>query len=248
MRNMFSKRLVCIAVGVSLGLGTVPANAFFGVGDVVTDPGLTGQMVMANAKAAADAAMQIQNQMNMYTNMITNTLSLRDTALAPLGNMFRSLNTVWMQGQSLMYRAQNLDQQFGYMYPSYQSYLYSMGTGGPTVSTLYKQWSDQGNENVRTALKAAGVQVNSMQSDEQMLQQLIARSNTAEGQKAALQAGNLLAGMTVQQMQKLQSLVGTQIEMQANFIAQQNARQSADDAWVDNYRRVPVTNSTAKEY
>jgi P-type conjugative transfer protein TrbJ len=246
MRSMRRKRLA-VSVLCALVVWVSPANAFLGVGDVVTDPGLTAETIAAKVANLGQQATMIQNQINQYSTMVTNTLSLRDTAFAPLGNMLRSLNSVYIQGQSLMYRAQNLDQQYGNMYPSYAS-IYSIGQGGTSMTSMYQKWSDQSNQGVRMALQAAGVQVNAMESDDAMLQRLIARSGTAEGQKGALQAGNEIAALNTQQLQRLQSLIGTQIEMQANYMALQNQRQSTDDALVERYRRVPVTKSTAKEY
>ncbi|MEO9231586.1 MAG: P-type conjugative transfer protein TrbJ [Devosia sp.] len=248
MRNMQRRIAVLLCV---MMVWSQPANSFFGVGDVVTDPGLTMKTMAAEVARYGQAAQSLQNQVNLYSNAIQNTLSLRDTAFAPLGNMIRSLNSVYMQGQSLMYRAQNLDQQFGSMYPSYTSYqskMYSMGQGGPTMSSLYQQWSDQGNENIRTALRGAGIQVNDIESDEAMLQRLLDRSATAGGQKAALQAANEIATFNGQQALRARALMGTMIEMQANHIAQQNARISFDDAMTQQYRAVPVGKSQAMEF
>lgn len=242
MRSMRRKKLA-VSVLCALVVWVSPANAQW----VVTDPTLTMKIVMGELARAGQTATMIQNQVNQYANMVSNTLSLRDTAFAPLGNMIRSVNSVYMQGQSLMYRAQNLDQQFGYMYPSYQS-IYSMGLGGTSMTSMYQKWSDQGNQSVRNALKTAGIQVNDMESDDAMLQRLVARSAMAEGQKGALQAGNEIAALNTQQLQRLQSLVSTQIEMQANHIALINQRQSVSDAWLQQYRSAPVTNSPAKDY
>jgi hypothetical protein len=51
-----------------------PAKAFLGVGDVVTDPGLTGQTIAAEAARAGQTITMIQNQFQQIQNAITNTL------------------------------------------------------------------------------------------------------------------------------------------------------------------------------
>jgi P-type conjugative transfer protein TrbJ len=236
MRNTLVKALLA----VSITLASFPSVAG---GIAVVDMTAIGKSIANEAARWGQTATMIQNQVNMYANAIQNTLSLRDTAFAPLGNTLRSVYGVYMQGQSLMYRAQNLDSAFGLMYPSYQSYLYSMGQGGQTMGSLYQQWSDQGNQSVRTALTAAGIQVNAMDSDDTMLQRLILRSAMAGGQKSALQAGNEIAALNVQQMQRLQSLISTQLEMQANYIALQNQRQTVEDAWRQQFKMVRPTNT-----
>ena len=82
-----------------------------------------------------------------------------------------------------------------------------------------------------------------MDSDDVMLQKLMLRSATAGGQKSALQAGNEIAALNVQQMQRLQSLVSTQLEMQANYIALQNQRQTVEDAWRQQFKTRRPTNT-----
>jgi P-type conjugative transfer protein TrbJ len=236
MRNTLVKTLLA----VSISFASLPATAG---GMPVVDFAAIGRAIASETARWGQTATMIQNQVNMYANAVQNTLSLRDTAFAPLGNTLRSVYGVYMQGQSLMWRAQNLDSAFGIMYPSYQNYLYTMGQGGQTMSGLYRQWSDQGNQSVRTALTAAGIQVNSMDSDDVMLQKLMLRSATAAGQKGALQAGNEIAALNVQQMQRLQSLVSTQLEMQANYIALQNQRQTVEDAWRQQFKVRRPTNS-----
>ena len=236
MRSMFIRPLLAAIIAFS----SAPAIAG---GIAVVDMTAIGKSIANEAARWGQTATMIQNQINMYATAIQNTLSLRDTAFAPLGNTLRSVYGVYMQGQSLMYRAQNLDSAFGLMYPSYQSYLYSMGQGGQTMGGLYQQWSDQGNQSVRTALTAAGIQVNSMDSDDVMLQKLMLRSATAAGQKSALQAGNEIAALNVQQLQRLQSLISTQLEMQANYIALVNQRQTVEDAWRQQFKTARPANT-----
>src|SRR5690606_11276340 len=102
-----------------LGIAAInPSHAFFGAGDIVSDPGHTAQTIAAEAARAADAAREIQVQLNQYQMMVRNAVSLGDPIFKPLGDTFRSLYQVYMQGQSLSWRLQNLDQQFGLMYPS----------------------------------------------------------------------------------------------------------------------------------
>ena len=213
-----------------------PDHAFLGVGDVVTDPGLTMKVIAAEVRAAGDSAMQINNQVTQIQNAVQNTLALGDPVFAPLGNTLRSLNSMYMQSQSLMWRAQNFDQQFAMMNPGYNSYLYSMGRGGQTMSGLYQKWSDQGNETVRTALLGAGIQIDDAASSQQMLEKLVAQSNSSAGRMQALQAANQIAANQAQQIQELRMLVAQQTILHAEYMAQQNARQSASDAWQIQFR------------
>lgn len=225
-----------------------PAKAFLGAGDVVTDPGLTSQSIAAEAARAGQTITMIQNQIQQIQNAVTNTLSLADPVFAPLGNTIRSLNMMYMQGQSLMWRAQNVDQQFAMMNPGYNAYLYSIGRGGTTMSSLYQKWSDQGNETTRTALLGAGIQIDDSANSQAMLEKLALQSSLVGGQKQALQAANQIALNQAQQMQELRMLVAQQSILHAEYMAQQNARQSASDAWQIQFRGNPPIILPAKGY
>jgi P-type conjugative transfer protein TrbJ len=221
-----------------LTLGTASAQAFFG-SNIVFDPTLTAKQVAAEAARLGQTAQMIQNQINQYQMMIQNTLSLGDPVLKPLGDTLRSLSSVYYQGQNLMYRVQNLDSQFMYMYPGYQSYLYSMGQGTPTFSNRYQVWSDRNSEGIRASLKASGMVAESGESTESLLNRAALLSSTAGGQKQALQAGNAIAAMQVQELLKLQAMIDAQIKMQGNYLALENERRSMDDAQRANWRSIP---------
>jgi P-type conjugative transfer protein TrbJ len=235
MRNIQSKFLVAASL-FWLVAWMQPAKAFFGVGDVVTDPGLTGQTIAAEAARAGQTITMIQNQISQIQNAVQNTLALGDPVFAPLGNTIRSLNSMYMQGQSLMWRAQNFDQQFAMMNPGYNSYLYSIGRGGQSMSSLYQKWSDQGNQTTRTALLGAGIQIDDAASGQSMLERLTLQSTMAGGQMQALQAANQIALSQAQQIQELRLLVAQQTILHAEYMAQQNARASASDAWQIQFR------------
>ncbi len=240
MRNISSKYLV---VMLSFMIAAAPAKAFMGVGDVVTDPGLTMETVRASAAQAAAEAAKIANQITQIQQAATNTLRLADPVFKPVGDAMRSLQQAYMQGQSLMWRAQNIDQQFGAMYPSYYTYLGSTGSGGQTMSGLYRQWSDQNNQNVRSAMNAAGIQTNGLADEQAMLVKLMEQANSTTGQKQAIEAAAQIAADQSLQMLKLRSMMAENMTMHANHIAAINARQSAFDARLVNFQTPRPMNS-----
>jgi P-type conjugative transfer protein TrbJ len=171
--------------------------------------------------------------------MLRNTLSLANPVLGPIGSLARTAANTYYRGQNLMYQAQNLDQQFGYMYPSYgnyQSYLMNVGRGGQTLEAKYQEWSDKGYNNVRTALQAANLQADNMDKDSDMLERLVQQANSTGGQVQALQGISHLMGQQSKQMSGLQDLMLTQVRMQANFYGQEIERRSAFDASLENFK------------
>lgn len=242
MRNMSNKSWIA-AFFFLLAAWMHPAKAFLGVGDVVTDPGLTGQVIAAEVSRAGQAVTMIQNQINQYQTMLQNTLALGDPVFKPLGDTLRTLQNVYVQGQSLMWRAQNVDSQFGIMYPNYQSYLGTMGRGSSYFSDKYRAWSDRNQQSIRTALTATGSQVDGMESEQAMLQRLVLQSNTAGGQMQALQAANQIAANQAEQIMNLRLLIAEQNRLQANFMAQQIEERAADNANRASFRASKPTNS-----
>lgn len=246
MRNMSSKFFVAAALSFQIGwIG--PAYAFLGVGDVVTDPVLTGKSIAAEAARLGQTATMIQNQITAYQNMLQNTLTLANPVLQPIGALARTAATTYYQGQNLMYRAQNLDQAFGNMYPNYmnyQTYMMNVGRGGQTLEAKYQQWSDKGYDNVRTALQAANIQADNMDKDTDMLGKLVQQANSTGGQVQALQGLSQLMGQQANQMSGLNGLILTQVRMQANYYGQEIERRSAFDAAVQNFKSTKPMNST----
>lgn len=243
MRSIFPdlRFISSLLLGAVIAFGSAPARAFFG-SNIVFDPTLTAKQVAAEAARLGQTAQMIQNQINQYQMMIQNTLSLGDPVLKPLGDTLRTLASVYYQGQSLMYRVQNLDSQFGHMYPGYQSYLYSMGQGTSTFSNRYQSWSDRNNEGIRSSLKATGMVIEDGESAESMLNRVALRSATAGGQKQAIQAGNEIATMQVQELLKLEQMVNAQTQMWGNYLAIENERRGMDDAQRAQWRSIKFNN------
>lgn len=236
-----------LVLGAVIAFSSAPARAFFG-SNIVFDPTLTGKAIAAEAARLGQTAQMIQNQINQYQNMIQNTLSLGDPVLKPLGDTLRSLSSVYYQGQSLMYRAQNAESMFMMRYPGYQSYVYTMGQGTPTFSERYQVWSDRGNEGIRSSLKATGMVIEDGESAEAMLNRVALRSQTAGGQKQAIQAGNEIATMQVQELLKLQRMAEAQTQMWGNYLALENERQSMDDAQRAQWRGVKFNDTRTQGF
>jgi P-type conjugative transfer protein TrbJ len=246
MKNIM-RNITTVAIFVIFGAGTmipVPVHAW----DVVYDPTHTAKTIAAEAARAADFAKEIQVQLNQYQDMVRQGLSLGDPIFKPLGDTLRSLSSVYQQGRQLSHSMGNVDQRFNLQFPGYQSYLGTMGRGTSILSDKYKEWSDTGFDNARTALNAAGINTGTIESEEVILDQLVARSATAQGRLQAIQAGNEIAAQQVQQMQKLREMMATNITLQSNWLAQEAERASMDDAFQDYFRNGKPMNSAGKGF
>jgi len=246
MINIFRNTLTITIISIFGAIGLVPVSVH--AWDVVYDPTHTAKTIAAEAARAADFARKIQVQINQYQDMVRQGLSLGDPIFKPLGDTLRGLNEIYQKGRHLSHMMGNVDQQFGLQFPGYQSYLGTMGRGTSVITDKYKEWSETGFDNVRSALNAAGVNTGSIQSEETVLDQLVNRSATAQGRLQAIQAGNEIAAQQVQQMQKLREMIATNITLQSNWLAQQTERASVDDAFQEYFRNGKPVNSSGKEF
>jgi type IV secretion system protein TrbJ len=245
MRNILHKSGVVIALSF---LVMNPAKAFLGMGDVVTDPVLTMKSMAAEAARLGQTATMIQNQINEYQNMIYNTVTLANPVLKPIGDLARTAANTYYQSQNLMYRAQNINQAYGMMYPSYmnyQSYAMNVGRGGQTLESKYQGWSDKNNDNVRSALQAANIEATNQENDSSMIDKLVQQSSGTGGQMQAIQGLGQIMGHQSSQMSGLNSLMLTQVRLWSNYIGAENERRSAFDASDQQFRSTRPMNSPA---
>jgi len=93
-----------------------------------------------------------------------------------------------------------------------------------TETSITENWHEETSEVVIRALGAANIPINAFENDEAALKKLRERSSKAEGRMQALQAGNEIASMLLEQMIRLNVLVGEQLKFHADQAAQQNER------------------------
>lgn len=166
---------------------------------------------------------QTVHQFNQYRMMLQNLekmtpSQLLDERAAMLWNSqnmveaFRNLQTVVVNGQRISYTSQNQEQMFKKVHTGYSS---------PFDPNAYRNWSDNTHSSILNALAVANVQSEAMSGERAMVQELQSRSRTANGQLAALQAGNDVGIAMVGQMQQLRQLQIAQMKAQATFQAQQ---------------------------
>lgn len=169
-------------------------------------------------------AQQIQNQLSMYRNMLQNTGSLSSTNWANASNELTQLANIAQQGQAISYASTNLDSRFQSAYPGYTS---------PTnYQQSYQQWTQTSLDSMRGSLNTAGYQNAQMPTEEATLAALRNAATGANGQKAALDAGNQIAMAQVSQLQELRQLTMAQMQSQTAYQATQVQKQAASEATI----------------
>ncbi|MCF7554543.1 P-type conjugative transfer protein TrbJ [Pseudomonas petrae] len=196
-----------------------------------------------------NTAEQLKKQIQQYQNMITQGKSLPNSMFGSIATDLKSVVSIYNRSQSLGRELQNIDTQFNDKYPGFQSYLNGAANyTSLTTEEHYQNWSEQGRDNVRSALDAANLNTSSFESEDTKLASMVARSQSAVGRMQAIQAGNEIASQNVQQLQKLRDLLATQINMQGNYMAQQGDRHDISDATEQKFKDEPTIRGGSKGY
>lgn len=233
--------LVAMFGATTAVLYPTPAAAFF-----CSNCSTNVQQMMQYAKdveTALNTASQLQTQIDQYNQMIKQGLAFPDSVFSSIRSNLLEVSDLYENTKAIGTNVANLDEQFREQYKGYSDWLNVTGNASQVMPDRYTQWAEEGSDNARTALKAVGTNVGTFESEDTTLSRLIKRSAGAAGQMQAIQAGNEINAQNVQQLQKLRDLIGTQITMQSNYLAQENERKAADDAFNENFRKTPVQNT-----
>lgn len=166
---------------------------------------------------------QLNQQIMMYQNMVQNTISLPENLWSDAMGDIMELRQIVQRTGALAQSAGDLDQ---YMKTTYSDYnTFSQNRSTINYGDEYRKWSSASQGALVNSLTAANMTFDQVQNEGAFVSKLQAASQSAEGQKQALQAANQIAVEQVKQIQKLRSLVATQMQAQGEFMAKQNAQE-----------------------
>lgn len=249
--NAFSVALTASIFGAGFAVAPSPVYAIF-----CSNCSTFYQQMMEYAEAvntALNTAEQLSTQISQYNNMVQQGTNLPSSMHNSITSDMMRVASIYNRSQALGRNISNLDAQFNTQYPGYKTHLNdfvaSSGTATGSMPDRYEKWSDNGRANVKTAMEAANMNTSTFASENDQLDQMVARSQSAVGRQQAIQAGNEIAASNVQQLQKLRDLLATQMQMQGNYMAQEQERTDLDDAVRAQRSRGTIRNTAAnKEY
>ncbi len=229
---MNKRQLVAALVSLSVVLGAPPARAGAVIG--ATEPTQILNMIqlmMAYVEQAQQTVTQIQQYRSMVQNLVHMTPSqMLDSAAVKLWqdqNMtqtFVGLRNIVVAGQKLDYSLSHLDASFNQQHPGYLGY-----SKGFNFGQAYSNWSAETNGAVKNAIAMTSAQQDDFATEEGMINELQAKSQSAGGQLEALQAGHQISLSMVGQLQKLRQLQMAQMSAQNAFLAGQQSQADAAD-------------------
>ncbi|MDD2399625.1 MAG: P-type conjugative transfer protein TrbJ [Sulfurovum sp.] len=173
---------------------------------------------------------QYINQYQSYAQMLQNIGKLPQAQWNEFQQSVMGLKKALDFQQALSFTASSYDTDFKNYYPGYDKWLADSKNGSLDFQATYKQLGDTTRDTVNGSLQALNVRAEDMQTDEQTMRTLSNLSQSAAGQKAAIQAANDIALHQTHQLKKMEQTMMIQANMQGEYYAMQNEKKAFQEA------------------
>nr|WP_172690361.1 P-type conjugative transfer protein TrbJ [Agrobacterium genomosp. 6]ASK40752.1 P-type conjugative transfer protein TrbJ [Agrobacterium genomosp. 6] len=207
--------------------------------ELISLVGKSAEQVNNQIKQISQLAEQIQNQLNIYKNMLQNTAQLPNHVWGQVESDLKNLQTVVNQGQGVAFSMGNVDDVLKQRFQSFAD-MKSNLPDGASFSTTYQSWSDTNRDTIAGTLKAANLTAEQFSSEESTMSELRSMSESADGQMKALQVGHEIAAQQVAQMQKLRGLVSQQMTMMGTWFQSEQAQKDLAQARREQFFNAPT--------
>lgn len=211
---------------------TVPLPSMAGGGGLATMGATLPEQIVQEATNANQLTQQItmvSQQLQMLRNQALNLQNLPTQFWPNVSGQLQNLIGLVSQAQGLSYASQNTAAQVQQMYGN-------TGAVPQNYESTLQQWTANTNSQIASTLQQYGMQAQNFQSEQGALQSLENASQTSTGRLQALQVGNQIAGMQVNQMQQLRQTImsGNQVMMNAigNKVNQEQQDRNIQDQFL----------------
>jgi len=203
------------AIGsLAFGVSTVspPAHAQFG--GIVFDPSNYAQNILTAARALQQINNQIQslqNEASMLINQAKNLTKIDFPQLQAITEKLQAIDRLMGQAQGIGFRVDGLDDEFRKLFP--QQFDAALNRVGQVAAA--KARLDAAMSAFRQTMSVQSQVVENVQSDAQTLNEMVAKSQGAEGALQVTQATNQLLALTAKQQFQIQNLMAAQYRAQS---------------------------------
>ncbi|WP_260505163.1 P-type conjugative transfer protein TrbJ [Ralstonia pseudosolanacearum] len=217
MRNSTARRALLAVLAGGMVMSTANAGSVAGNGGAteVTQILNNTELVQQSAQMYQEVQQtlqQVQMMQSQLKNLITAPQQLWGQAQSDLVQLTQLVG----QTQAISYAAANVDQQFRQAFPGF-----AQTAGNTSYGAKYKDLMTKAMGGLNTALQNAGLDVQQFDTERNAIAQIQGISAGSQGSLQAIQAGNMIASQTVDQLQKLRQLLATQAMAQSNYLGMQ---------------------------
>jgi P-type conjugative transfer protein TrbJ len=153
----------------------------------------------------------VRNNLQQYENMLQNTKNLPSSLLNEVKGRFSSLARLTSQLNTQKGDIFAMSQVFDEVYPDLG--LLKNMAGDSSTEEAWKKWSEESDRAAEATFQLTGSQLKDLADNSQALDEHIGKLlSTPEGQMEALQSGNSLAAIQVDELRQLRALMATNIQ------------------------------------
>ncbi len=197
-------------------LGITPlADAQFGGATEITQV-LNNVALINQTLQMYQMVQQAIEQVQMAKQQLQNLVSAPAQAWGQARQELDALANIVSKTNALMHAGANIDEMFKLKFPGYAKTTASSNFGSKFQGLVQTQL-----DGLNSALQVAGLQTNQFANERTTLAQIQGISASSPGSLQALQAGNMIASQTIDQLQKLRQLTMTQMQAQNAYLAGQ---------------------------
>lgn len=205
------------------------------------------QLAMQYAQQLSDYAVQMDqyaqqvqqyyNQVQSFASMLQNIGTLPESQWNEFAQVVFNLKNIMEESGKVSYIAENLDDQYKALYKGYDQYLADANGGEIDPGQIYKDLSNETRDTVAKSLEALGLMEKDLESDADTMRELQSLSQSAEGQKAAIQAASEIALHQTNQLKKLHQTLMVQSQAQFEALAGEQSKQDMQKADFDSFNK-----------
>jgi P-type conjugative transfer protein TrbJ len=216
------KQVLTWTLAAAIGVGPVlaPAPAIAGPFPFATEY----TQLLNYATLIHQYAQQIQmvtNTFHQYQQMLYNAKNLTSFPLTAVTGDLTKLFNISQGSFGVAYSMSQLDQQFTKIYQSYSS------NNGTPYYKAYGGWRAGTLAAIQNAIAAAGMQPQMINNEQSVMSMIKTLMQTPQGQEQSVQLGYTISLEMNNQLEKLRTLMASDLQSKAAFSAYQVQKDSA---------------------
>ncbi len=195
-------------------------------------------MVVNQGTQISQQVQQLEHELQMLENMALHSRTSATVAWGDTDSALAALASAVDLGLAIPYSLSDVAGAFQERFPGY--------VAPSDWPAAYNEWSTSALDTLRGTLASAGMNVADAPNVQAALDALRNSNDSAQGRLEALQVGNQIASLQVEEMTKLRQLSAAHINAQNAYLGAQEAKAAgsaaAFDAWLGNAPRlIPVS-------
>lgn len=177
-------------------------------------------------------AKNVKSNIDQLKTMRTNLKKLGPRDWINFEDQVRELKRLVSYQDALTYAAANYETLFKNKYKGYNKFvqMYQSRTGVRDFTQEYKNLNKSTRDTVESSLKQLNLSMDDMEDDKIVMNRLKDLSKSSVGQKQAISVVSQISLHSIEQLKKIEKVLMSNHQLQAAWIAKQNAREEMEDA------------------